>query len=176
MTSVLSSYVLVVLGPDRPGLVERIAAVIAQFGGNWLESHLSSTGGFFGGILHISLPTAQVEPLTEALQSLPVDGLEFLVRAGGSEEAPPDGPTVEVSVVGNDRPGIVSRISEAIARRGINLTELETEYTSAPMSGNAIFRARAMLVMPSDSRIDDLRTDLETIANDLMVDLDIGAR
>lgn len=174
MSSVLSSFVMVVLSPDRPGLVERIASVVREHEGNWLESHLSTTAGFFGGILHISLPTEQVEPLKSALRALPVEGLEFLIETSASSGPTPTGPTVEISLVGNDRPGIVSRISEAIARRGINVTEFETEYTSAPMAGNAIFRARASLVMPAETRFDDLKSDLETIANDLMVDLGFG--
>lgn len=176
MSSVLTSFVLVVLSPDRPGLVERISALVADHGGNWLESHLSSTAGFFGGILNVSLPTDQVDGWNAALEELAREGFEFLIKPGTSSDPLPDGTTVEVSVVGNDRPGIVSRISEAIAGRGINVTELDTEYTSAPMSGNAIFRARASLVMPVGYHWDELKSDLERIANDLMVDLDFGAR
>ncbi len=176
MHSVLNSFVVIVLCPDRPGLVERVASVVADHGGNWLESHLSSTAGLFGGMIHISLPPQQVDSLTKALRELPFEGLECLIRTGSAESALVDGKTVEISLVGNDRPGIVSRISEAIARRGINVTELETEYTSAPMAGNALFRAHAVLLMPPKVGLDDLKADLETIANDLMVDLDFGAR
>jgi len=175
MSSVLSSFVMVILSPDRPGLVERIASVVAEHDGNWLESHLSTTADSFGGIIHISLPTDRVESLKTALRSLPVEGLELLIRTSETSKPSPAGSMVEISLVGNDRPGIVSRISEAIARRGINVTEFETEYSSAPMAGNAIFRARACLVMPVETRFDDLKSDLETIANDLMVDLDFGA-
>ncbi len=35
-----SSLVMTVIGPDRPGLVQLVAACVADHGGNWLESRM----------------------------------------------------------------------------------------------------------------------------------------
>ena len=48
--------VMTIIGPDRTGLVESVARVVAEHGGNWLESRMCRLGGEFAGILRIELP------------------------------------------------------------------------------------------------------------------------
>jgi glycine cleavage system regulatory protein len=45
----MTSLVLTVIGPDRPGLVEALAETIASYGANWLESRMSHLEGWFAG-------------------------------------------------------------------------------------------------------------------------------
>ena len=72
-----------------------------------------------------------------------------------------------------DRPGIVREIARALAARGVNVEELRTHTSSAPMSGEALFHARARLRIPSDASLDTLRATLEAIAHELMVDVSL---
>ena len=53
------------------------------------------------------------------------------------------------------------------------MEELETACISAPMSGTAMFQARAKLYLPAEIQIHDLQKHLEGIASDLMVDISI---
>jgi glycine cleavage system regulatory protein len=55
----------------------------------------------------------------------------------------------------------------------VNLDELETELTRAPMSSELLFRAQARLTIPDDVALEDIQRDLEAIAADLMVDVDL---
>jgi len=138
-----------------------------------MESHLSSKSGYFGGIVHVIVPNEQAEGLIKALENLSSEEIFIVVRSGPAEDFDSKRQPVILEVVGNDRPGIVSRISEALAERGVNVEELETECISAPMSGTAIFQARATLYLPTDMRLRDLQTHLEKIAADLMIDISI---
>ena len=63
----MPDLVLTLIGPDRPGLVEAVAEVIAGHGGNWLESRMAHLAGQFAGILRVEVPGAQVAPLSVAL-------------------------------------------------------------------------------------------------------------
>jgi glycine cleavage system regulatory protein len=56
----------------------------------------------------------------------------------------------------------------------VNIEELSTERRTAPMSGELLFQARALVHLPPDSSLPALRGDLEKIAGDLMVDLLLG--
>jgi glycine cleavage system regulatory protein len=78
-------------------------------------------------------------------------------------------------LLGNDRPGIVRDISRVLAQHGVNIEELETEVESASMSGELLFHARAALALPEGADLEALRADLEQLANELMVDLQIDA-
>ena len=51
-----SPLVMTIIGPDRTGLVESVARVVADHGGNWLESRMCRLGGDFAGILRVEIP------------------------------------------------------------------------------------------------------------------------
>lgn len=169
----MESLVVTVIGKDRPGLVESVSAVVEEHGGNWLESRMSRLAGEFAGILRVSVPADTAEALSEALRALHVEGLHVVVERG-VEDAVEEGHMIVLELVGNDRPGIVHKISEALAARGVNVDELSTECEGAPWSGDTLFKAMARLRAPRALDLDQLRASLEAIAGDLMVDISIG--
>ena len=134
---------------------------------------MSRLAGEFAGILRVSVPAAQAGALSEALEALRADGLRVVVERG-VEEAVEEGNVIVLELVGSDRPGIVHKISEALAARGVNVDELNTECEGAPWSGGTLFKAMARLRAPKGLDLDQLREGLEAIAGDLMVDISIG--
>ena len=162
--------VITVIAKDRPGLVELLASLVAQHGGNWLESRMSRLGGQFAGILRVSAPVARREALISALQGLGTAGIRAQIQADEPAPAPEDARLAEFKLVGQDRPGIVRQISEVFARYGVNVEELTTECGSAPMSGEVLFQADALVRIPAACPISEMKAALEKIANDLMVD------
>src|SRR5688572_18622368 len=62
--------VLTIIRPDRTGLVESLPSLVAEHGGNWLESRMSHLGGQFAGILRIHVPADREQPLVTALKNL----------------------------------------------------------------------------------------------------------
>lgn len=165
----MSDLVLVLIGADRPGLVEAVAERIADHGGNWLESRMARLAGQFAGLLRVEVPDTQVPALEVALQELEARGLRVVVHGGSALE--PTRQTMDLEVVGQDHPGIVRDISRVLARHGANIEELATDRDSTPQGGGLLFKARARLHVPGGVSADRLRQDLETIAHDLMVDL-----
>lgn len=169
----MESLVVTVIGKDRPGLVESVSAAVAAHGGSWVESRMAHLAGHFAGILRVSVPPANVDALTEALQALHSDGLRVAVERG-FEVPTEEGNVILLDLIGSDRPGIVHKISEALAARGVNVDELDTECDGAPWSGDTLFKAKARLRAPKSLDLDQLRESLEAIAADLMVDITIG--
>ncbi len=168
-----TSLVLTVIGPDRPGLVEALSETVADHQGSWLESRMARLAGQFAGILRVGVPEEQVDALTVALQSLRPEGLQVGVTRTQPEPPGADVREIRLEIIGSDRPGIVHEISEALADRGINVDELRTEIMSAPMSGELLFLANADLLVPLDLNLEMLRKDLEALAHELMVDVDL---
>jgi len=162
--------VLTVIGDDKPGLVERLAQVVSRNSGNWLESSMSQLAGKFAGILSVSVPDDHVEQLVNELESLS-DSLKLVIEQVSGEEPAEVSQSLTLSLVGNDRPGIIREISAALASQRVNVEELNTECTIAPMSGETLFNAEASLKIPADLDLDDLQQDLEKIADDLIVEI-----
>ena len=167
------SLVLTVIGPNRPGLVEALSELVASHQGSWLESRMARLAGQFAGILRVSVPEKSMAALTEALRALESEGLQVIVARSDSDEPSAEGRPLRLELLGSDRPGILRDISAALASREINVDELRTEVVSAPMSGELLFHASADLWIPTELSLEGLRKDLEALANELMVDLDL---
>lgn len=165
----IRSLVLTVIGPDRPGIVDLLSRTVNDAGGNWLESQMSRLAGQFAGILRVEVEAEKLEGLRAAIDALP--GLRVIVDEGTEEEAPQG---VHLEVVGSDRPGIVRQIAGKLAAHGVNVLRLETSRTGAPWSGGALFRANAIIAVPSEVALDTLREELEAIALDLMVEVKLA--
>jgi len=171
----LATLVMTVIGSDRPGLVQMVAARVADHGGNWLESRMCRLGGQFAGILRVEVPQARRDELVNALRTLEVDGLRVIIHAeGGVGAAAVPGTLATIELVGNDRPGILRSVSGVFAAHGVNVEELASERVSAPMDGGMLFKARATVLCPPHVKLSAVRSDLEKIATDLMVDLKLA--
>ena len=161
--------VMTIISPDRTGLVETIARVVADHGGNWLESRMCRLGGEFAGILRIEIPADKKAPLLAVLQN--ISGLSVSVHSGQPVTAATSGRQTKLEIVGSDRPGIVHEITSVLARATVNVEEFFSELVSAPMSGETLFKASARLQLPERCDLAALKTDLEKIAADLLVDV-----
>jgi len=168
----MRSLVLTLIGPDRPGVVERISDCVARHHGNWLGSRMAHLAGQFAGILHLEVPAEHAATLKSALDALQSrDGVRLVVEEAREELKTSAGRIVTVDLVGQDRPGIVSELSEFFASRRLNVEELATDRENAAMSGEALFRARVRLSVPPAVTIAELRSGIERLADDLMVEI-----
>ncbi|MFT4773345.1 MAG: glycine cleavage system regulatory protein [Ilumatobacter sp.] len=171
----MATLVLTVIGNDTSGLVDALAGPIARHGGSWDRSHMARLAGQFAGIVVVSVPDENVTALQASLDGLNAQGLldvQVAIASSSTEDEASEN-LLRLELVGQDRPGIISEISAALATRDVSIVELETNTTSAPMSGELLFEAKATLRVPNELALDQLRETLEDIANELMVDLDL---
>ena len=173
----MTPLVLTLIGDDRAGLVNAIAAAVTNHGGNWERSQMAELAGKFAGIVLVTVPDERVDELTDALQ--PLRGLlDVTVQrahgATGEFVADPDRrPRLLLDLLGTDRPGIVSDISAVLAAHDVNIESLVTATREAPMAGGLLFEATAELALRPGTDVEALRSALENLANELMVDLDL---
>src|SRR4029079_4357464 len=110
---------MTLIGVDRPGLVRSVAELVVQHGGNWLESRMSRLGGQFAGILRVEVPDDKEPALVADLRSLQKTGLNVVVHPDDTKGEIEGGRNAVLSIVGQDRPGIVRQISQALADYGV---------------------------------------------------------
>ncbi|MBS0509750.1 MAG: ACT domain-containing protein [Proteobacteria bacterium] len=169
-----TSLVLTLIGRDRPGLVSAVAARASALGANWLESRLAQLAGQFAGVVRLEVEERDAAQLEVSLRELEAEGLQVIIERGAGARAQAARRITRLELVGHDRPGIVRDISAVLARHGVSIEEFETACESAPMSSESLFRATAVLDVPEAVSLDALRTDLEALANELMVDLNLN--
>lgn len=163
----MRGLIFTLVGRDRPGIVEAVADRIARLGGSWKESQLVRLHGQFAGVVHAEIPDDRREALKSALSELP--GIQTVIT-DATEQGGPRNPA-ELDLVGADRPGIIQQVGRILAQRGVNLEQITTTTERAPMSGEPMFRAHALLAIPEGLSLAQLRDALEALANELMVEL-----
>jgi glycine cleavage system regulatory protein len=75
-----------------------------------------------------------------------------------------------LEIIGHDRPGIVHEFAAALAGRRINVLDMRTDVSTAPMSAGLLFSAEADIDVPATLDIDELREALESIADELTIE------
>ena len=159
--------IVTVLTDDRPGVIERVSAVVAEHGGNWQDSRMAQMAGKFAGIIALSVPDAAAEALRSDLQALS----DVVVHVAASQAAVPATRLHTLEVVANDRPGILAEVSRALAVIGVNVAELQTSVEPGSMSGAVIFRARLDLGLTPQQSLAEVIAGLEGLSDDLMIDV-----
>ena len=167
------SIVLTVVADDHPGIVEELSDVLATHGGNWTESSMMTLAGKFAGILLAQVPDDRVDSFLQVLDSLEIGGIEIVAQRSEAPPRPEGTREFTIELVGQDHPGIVHDITAVLARHGINVLELETTVQSASMSGESLFIAHARILVPAMVSLERLRDEVEELANELMVDIEL---
>lgn len=164
-----TSIVLTIIANDQPGIIQTVSTALTNHGGNWIQSSMSSLAGQFAGILLVSVPEENTEACLAELQGLESSGLQVIAHVSDEATGVQKTNTYVLDLVGNDRPGIVHEITTLLAKHKISVHEFETTVEGASMGGGELFKATAQLVIPETADIDLLETELEDLANDLMV-------
>lgn len=169
----MALLVLNVAGSDRPGLTKALAAAVLSAGGNWLESHLSRLGGLYVGSVLVELVEGKVEALRAAVAAVDAQGLEVRI-APALESLTAAGETLEFSLVGQDRPGIVRQVTAAVSDLGANIETFETWLSKESHSGAPLFHMAAHLRLPQGLSAAKVQAALEAISGEIMVDVAVG--
>ena len=163
--------ILSIAASDRPGLVKTVSQVVSDHGGNWIDSSMARLGGEFAGVLHIAVPKGSVSTIEKALEALALDDINITIRR--EVGAAPAGQRSKLELTGIDHPGIVHEISSALAAHGVSIDELHTQVFAGSMTGERHFVAKAVIIIPNALSAEELREELEQIASDIMVDIDL---
>lgn len=167
-----------VTGLDRPGIIAAVTGVLFEQGCNLEDCSMTILSGHFAMTLLARAPdegaggidAARLEAaLKQAVEPM---GLTVAVR----EIEEPTGDEVEggthmVAVYGADRPGIVHRVTRALAERGVNITDLATRVIGDP--DQPVYAMHLEVTVPDDVDLDELAEDLSSVGSELGVDTSI---
>jgi glycine cleavage system regulatory protein len=168
-----ATLVLTLIGLDKPGLVKAISDTAARHAANWEASRMARLGGRFAGLLLVTLEPDRAEALQRDLEALSELGLKVVVERSAQVEARRDWQTVRLDLLGTDQVGIMRNVAATLSDLGINVDDLSTECSGAPISGGDLFKLSALLACPPSVSMDQLKAELERVANDLMVDIQL---
>lgn len=163
------------VGEDRPGIVARLTEIFMAHQANLEESRMAILGGEFAAIMLITLPTDQEAALGAGLARLHAEGIVVTVKkAAQSKVDRSEGhASFRISLTGADHEGIVFRVSSYLKDNSINIQAVDTQVVNAPETGTPLFQMTASLLVPPNVRVAELRKDLNRIADEENVDIEL---
>ena len=168
------NLVLIAVGEDQVGLVEKISEFIKESGCNIEDSKMAVLAGEFAFMVLISGDEANINAVKENRQALASEtGLDMYVRKPGARKKIQPSLPYRFTASCMDHPGVVHRLSTILSDLGINIESMETETYAAPDSGTPIFRMEADLSIPAGVSINRLRTQLDEIERQENIDIDL---
>ena len=167
----MAHLVLTVVGDDRAGLVNALAQKVSEAGANWEQSELAELAGAFAGIVLVRVDDARVDEFVASLQSL--EGMLKVAVHAGTTAATPAPRTLHITVLGNDRPGIVRDVTATIAAHALSIDAFRSRTLDAPMAGGILFEATVEVSIPEGADAAVIRRALEALAGEIQVDLSV---
>jgi glycine cleavage system transcriptional repressor len=170
-------FILSAMGKDRPGMVADVSEVIYECGGNIEDSSMSLLRNHFALLLLFSTEREEVnQKLSSALKRLEWEKkLTVFYSPITFEEAYPkikeETDRFKITTSGVDHAGIVFRICQMLADRGVNIVDMKTQRILSPESGTPLFEMDMEINVPRTISEQGLRDDLHRLGNELVIDL-----
>jgi glycine cleavage system transcriptional repressor len=171
----MSQYaVLMAVGDDRPGLVDIASKFILDCGCNLEDSRMAILGGEFAMIILVTGEEPAIAKLLKGASELSkTSGLAVQAKR---TKAPADAAQktalpYEVEAFSMDHPGIVQRVASYLAERKINIRALDTRLTNAPITGLPLFSLHAIVEIPAQQNVAEIRKGLEQLAAQQNIDV-----
>ena len=159
---------ITVLGHDRPGIIADVTKVLARRDANVEDSSMTLLRGHFAWTLVVGTDASEADVAAD-LAFLESDDLMVSVLPVTDEQQAPAAQeqSFVVSVHGADRVGIVAAITEAIAQRGGNITDLQTRL------GAGLYVVVAVVDFPAGAATASLTEDLKAVGSTVGVDVSV---
>ena len=130
----MSEFAVTAIGRDRPGIVAAISGALLTLRGNIEDSQMSILRGHFAVMLIVRLPDeVNEDTLRERLEDVRSE-LDLEATAVNRLDDLRDEtarPSHVITVYGADHPGIVHAVAAALAKRGVNVTGLQTKLAGS---------------------------------------------
>jgi glycine cleavage system transcriptional repressor len=169
--------VLSTVGPDRKGMADDIANIAVEFNCNIEDSKMSVLGGEFAVIMLISGDEEKIKELISQSENI---GKRFDMIINIKQTTPPHilekGIPYILESISMDTPGIVHAITRYLRELSINIEDLETDKSPAPLSGTPMFHMRAYIIIPSTVNLARFKERLADIEHEKNLDIILKAR
>jgi glycine cleavage system transcriptional repressor len=166
------NIVLTLTGRDKIGIVGGVTSVIVKRNGNVESSRMARLGGEFVMLMLIVIPDKELAKLDHDFEPLRGEGYQVtLLQTEEDSKKYAGWVPYEIEVTGADHEGIIHEISNHLAAQGINIENMDTSSTPAPMSGTPLFMMKGTVVVPPQLDFHVWSYALEEIGDKLNVSI-----
>jgi glycine cleavage system transcriptional repressor len=170
-------FAITAMGKDCPGIVAGVSKALFDLGANIEDSSMTILRSEFTMILIVStrqeVEASDFESLFKELTKKM--GLFISIKGLGENETHSErrylGVPHIISVIGTDKPGIVYKVSELLASRGINITDLNTKVVLGDRT--PVYTMILEVDIPEYVDITLLEKEFSSLEEEMIIDIDI---
>jgi len=168
--------ILTAIGPDRPGLVDEVSAVIFRHGGNIADSRMVNLRGQFAMMLLVGADHAALQALEAELPQLEAaTHLRCQLHPAGEPADTAAAMPFRLCATALDQPGLVHRICTVLHEADVNIESMQTSLSHAPVTGSPLFEMELVLSVPRSVSLAHLRRSLDELCDRINVDYQLNA-
>ena len=168
-----SYMILLMVGKDRPGIVDDVSGLLFDKGANIEDSRMASMGGSFSIMTLFSCTVDQLKTIEVEVENFKKLGFEASLHEAEDPVAVEKRPELrlKIEVTAMDHPGIVQRVVNILSRHDVNIESLNTQVTKAPLSGAPIFDLALEAGVPVEKSVAKIKEELTALAAEMNMDL-----
>jgi glycine cleavage system transcriptional repressor len=157
--------VITALGGDRVGFAGELTTEILSFSGNIEESKMAVLGGEFAMLILVSSDCTDC--LDTIITALPEFGDKHGISIQVKKTSAPHNKEARIpyriETVSLDTQGVINSVAKVLKDYNISIEDLETDISSAPMTGARMFHMRGVLTIPIDVDANVIRERFEEL-------------
>jgi len=165
-------YLLSIQGQNRTGIVSDVTRLLYENQVNILDSSMTTLRSEFAMMLVVSLPLSLTQSFfSEQLQTLEHQNLSVFLKPLSEVEAcykPGLVSNYSLSVIGQDRTGIIYHFSQALSNLGADITDVNTRLLD--VSEPPLYTMILELMVPKNIEEEELGQEIKYVAEKLDVD------
>lgn len=166
--------ILTVIGKDRPGIIAAVTEVLFRRGCNLEDVSMTILEGELSMMMVVSLPAKKKRGIEKGFTDLKKKGLTFfwkdlhgkLVRG---ESRKKNHKLYLISAAGEDRTGIVYRVSRTLAEFGMNITDLNSKILDSGRRTSYVMMLEAEAV--KSFPLKKLERSIERLGKELAIEI-----
>ena len=166
----MKKIIISAIGSDQPGIVSTLSGIINSHGGNIEESRMTILGADFVVIMLISVDVSWEESLLVSLES--VKELSISIKETSSKKIIKED-FFNIELNGADNEGIVNVLSNYLVENSMNIQDMDTNISNAPITGTPLFNLRAIIEKTKNFNLMKIERDLNSLGDKLGVEIKV---
>jgi glycine cleavage system transcriptional repressor len=172
-------YIMTAFGKDRPGIVADVTLILYENGCNLEDTTMSLLDDEFTINLLFTSGNSRIEKilLDKCRELEDVKGISAIIRPIRERKVTgqQNHEAITLHVEGLDQAGIVYRISQFLAERSLNIVDLKSTMKTTPESGTVLYLMDIHVQVPPETSLAAIADGLNTVAEQLNVDITLSS-
>ena len=158
----MNKIILYAKGKDRSGIISEISEIINKFNGNIEITKMIKLESHFNILALIQIQKDKINKLENKLNQI----TNLYIEINETKKLEEDTNRLfYFRLKGADNEGIVHIFTNYLYKQNINILDLESEITNAPVTGHQLFLLKSKLLLPNKIDAKIIKNELIRLSN-----------